>query len=301
MNEYKNYPIIGYKSVAKMLNDRIVTDYFYRLMLISKALFKWENLPNGIDEKWIERYLFTEGACLFYKDPTLGFMVAKMGENGMLNAYDEPTNVFPYATNYIYKGEQLINNSNCVIIRNNDDMIPTAPTIQLYAYKLTNIDRTIDTNIMAQKMPIIVKCTDKQRLSLKQAMNQRNDNEPVIYADKGLNTEEIQVLKTDAPIVFDKLQIQKHAVWNECMTFLGVNNANMDKRERLVDDEVQANNEQVQASEDVMLKARKRACELINKMFGTNIKVSRRNLSKTEIKAINDIEKGANESEVVIK
>lgn len=301
MNENKNYPIIGYKSVAKMLNDRIVTDYFYRLMLISKALFKWENLPNGIDEKWIERYLFTEGACLFYKDPTLGFMVAKMGENGMLNAYDEPTNVFPYATNYIYEGEQLINNSNCVIIRNNDDMIPTAPTIQLYAYKLTNIDRTIDTNIMAQKMPIVVKCTDKQKLSLKQAMNQRNDNEPVIYADKGLNTEEIQVLKTDAPIVFDKLQIQKHAVWNECMTFLGVNNANMDKRERLVTNEVEANNQQVQASEDVMLKARERACELINNMFGTNIKVTRRNLSKTEIESLDAIEKGANESEVVVE
>lgn len=301
MNDYNNYSIIGYKSVAKALNDRILTDYFYRLMLISKALFKWENLPNGIDEKWIERYLFTEGACLFYKDPTLGFMVAKMGENGMLNAYDEPTNVFPYATNYEYTGDQLINNVNSVIIRNNDDMLPTAPTIQLYAYKLTNIDRTIDTNIMAQKMPIVVKCTDKQKLSLKQAMNQRNDNEPVIYADKGLNTEEIQVLKTDAPIVFDKLQIQKHAVWNECMTFLGVNNANMDKRERLVTNEVEANNQQVQASEDVMLKARERACELINKMFGTNIKVSRRNLSKTEIEAINDIEKGANESEVVIK
>lgn len=300
MNENKNYPILGYKSMAKLLNDRIVTDYFYRLMLISKALFKWENLPNGIDEKWIERYLFTEGACLFYKDPTLGFMVAKMGENGMLNAYDEPTEVFPYATNYIYEGEQLINNSNCIIIRNNDDMIPTAPTIQLYAYKLTNIDRTIDTNIMAQKMPIVVKCTDKQKLSLKQAMNQRNDNEPVIYADKGLNTEEIQVLKTDAPIVFDKLQIQKHAVWNECMTFLGVNNANMDKRERLVTNEVEANNQQVQASEDVMLKARERACKLINKMFGTNIKVTRRNLSKTEITTLEAIEKEANESEVLV-
>lgn len=300
MNDYNNYQIIGYKSIAKALNDRIVTDYFYRLMLISKALFKWENLPNGIDEKWIERYLFTEGACLFYKDPNLGFMVAKMGSNGILNAYDEPTKVFPYATNYIYEGEQLINNSNCVIIRNNDDMLPTAPTIQLYAYQLTNISRTIDTNIMAMKMPIIVKCTDKQKLSLKQAMNQRNDNEPVIYADKGLNTEEIQILKTDAPIVFDKLQIQKHAVWNECMTFLGVNNANMDKRERLVDDEVQANNEQVQACEDVMLKARERACELINKMFGLNIKVSRRNLSKDVLNRLEDIEKDANESEVLV-
>lgn len=290
--------LLGYKSFSKRLNDRVFTDYFYRLMLLSRALFKWENLPNGIDEKWIERYLFTEGACLFYKDPTLGYMVAKMGENGTVNAYDEPTKVFPYATNYIYKGEQLINNSNCVIIRNNDDMLPTAPTIQLYSYKLTNIERTIDTNVIAQKTPIIVKCSDKQRLSFKNAINQRNDNEPVIYADKSMNTEDMTVLDIKAPIVFDKLQIQKHAVWNECMTFLGVNNANMDKRERLVDDEVQANNEQVQASEDIFLKARENACKLINDMFGLNISVKRRNLSKNVLERLEDIENDSNDVEV---
>lgn len=290
--------LLGYKSFSKRLNDRVFTDYFYRLMLLSRSLFQWEGLPNGIDEKWIERYLFTEGACLFYKDPTLGFMVAKLGIDGTYNAYDEPTKVFPYATNYLYEGEQLINGSNCIIIRNNDDMIPTAPTIQLYSYELTNIKRTIDTNVNAQKTPIVVKCTDKQRLSFKNAINQRNDNEPVIYADKTLNTDEIQVLDIKAPIVFDKLQIQKHAVWNEVMTFLGVNNANMDKRERLVDDEVQANNEQVQASEDVFLKARKDACKLINEMFGTNISVKRRNLSKTALNDIEDIEKDSDEMEV---
>ena len=98
---------LSYKSMARTLNDRVLGDYFYRLMLISRALFKWDNLPNGIDENWIERYLFSEGKCLFYKDPTIGFMVAKMGECGTLNYYDEPTKVRPYATNYIYEGEQL--------------------------------------------------------------------------------------------------------------------------------------------------------------------------------------------------
>ena len=165
-------------------------------------------------------------------------------------------------------------------------MIPTAPTIQLYAMKLTNIERTIDTNIIAQKMPIIIRCSERQKLSLKQVMNQRNDNEPVIYGDKSLDTNQMEVLKTDAPIVFDKLQIQKHAVWNECMTFLGINNANMDKRERLVDDEVQANNEQVKASEDVMLKAREKACELINEIFKLNVRVRRRSLTELNIEGI---------------
>lgn len=271
---------LSYKSMSRSLNDRVLGDYFYRLMLISRALFKWDNLPNGIDENWIERYLFSEGKCLFYKDPTVGFMVAKMGECGTLNYYDEPTKVRPYATNYLYEGEQLINNLNCVIIKNNDIMIPTSPTIQLYAYKLTNIDRTIDVNIIAQKTPIIVKCSDKQKLSLKNAINQRNDNEPVIYADKNLDLASIEILDLRPPKVFPDLQLQKHAVWNECMTFLGVNNANQDKRERLVTDEVSANNEQVKASEDVMLKARERACKLINKMFDLNITVRRRKLSE---------------------
>lgn len=277
--DFRNFTM-SYKSTAKLINDRILTDYFVRLMLISRSLFKWENLPNGLDEKWIERYLFAEGGCLFYKDERYGYMVAKMGETGALNYYDEPTTLKPYATNYVYEGKELENNVNCVIIRNNDEMLPTAPTIQIYAYDLTNLKRTQDVNICSLKMPTIIRCSDKQRLSLKQAINQRNDNEPVIWADKNLDLNNAEVLDLKAPIVFDKLQIQKHAVWNECMTFLGINNANMDKRERLVDDEVQANNEQVKASEDVMLKARQEACKRINKMFGLNIQVRRRRLSE---------------------
>ena len=174
---------------------------------------------------------------------------------------------------------------------NNYIRIPTSPTIQLYAYKLTNIDRTIDVNIIAQKTPIIVKCSDKQRLSLKNAIIQRNDNEPVIYADKNLDMSSIEVLDLRPPKVFPDLQLQKHAVWNECMTFLGVNNANQDKRERLVTDEVSANNEQVKASEDVMLKARERACKLINKMFDLDITVRRRKLSELPKEVIDEIEK----------
>lgn len=270
------YEVINMKSIAKELNNRTFTDYYYRLMLIARSVFEWKNLPNGIDEKWIERYLFSEGRCVFYKDDTLGFMVASMTEGSPVNNYNEPTEIKPYAINYTYNGEALENDKNCVIIRNNDEMIPTSPTIQLYAMKLSNIDRTIDTNINAMKMPIIIKCSEKQKLTLKRVIQQRNENEPVIFGDKNLDTEGIEVLNTNAPIVFKDLQLQKHMVFNECMTFLGINNANQDKKERLVDDEVQANNEQIEASFNIMLKARERAAAKINEIFGTNITVEKR-------------------------
>lgn len=276
----KNYNLLSYESISKQLNRRVYTNYYYRLMLISKALFKWENLPNNINEKWIENFLYSEGSCIFFKDETLGYMVTKFTTAGRLNYYDEPTTVRAYATDYTSTEHE--NNVDCIIIRNNDDSIPTFPTIQLYAHDLTNIKRTIDTNIIAQKIPYIILCSDKQKLSLKQLIRQANDNEPYIYGDKNLDLSEIKAMKTEVPIVFDKLQIQKNNVWNECLTFLGINNANTDKRERLVTNEVEANNESIIINGDVMLKARQEACKLINKMFGLNISVRRRTLAEIQ-------------------
>ena len=308
-DQLQNYKIINPKTLANDLNAFTFTDYFYRLMLLAKSVFKWNNLPNGIDEKWIEKYLFTEGCCMFFRDDTKGFMVAKAATAGRLNYYDEPRKLRATAYDYIntkeyknYMGKDItpneFNYEDCVLIRNNDEMIPTAPTIQLYSIRLADISRTIDVNVHAQKTPLIIKCSNRQLMTLKQVFKQWTGNEPVIFGDKDLETNEIKVLKTDAPIVFDKLQIQKHAIWNEVMTFLGVNNANMDKRERLVDDEVEANNEQIELSAQVMLKARQRACELINKLYGLNVSVEMRDLSKWLIKAenedieIEDIEEG---------
>jgi hypothetical protein len=234
-----------------------------------------------MDERWIEKYLFTSGKCIFYKDPVMGYMVAGLAQQGGVNCYGDPTSVCPVAENYVYSGEKLVNGENCYVIRNNDLMLPNFPIIRHYAYKLCNIDRAIDTNVEAVKTPIIVRCSEKQKLSLKNAINQRKDNEPVIWSsDLSDINEMVDTLTTNAPIVFPQLQTQKHMILNEVFTDLGINNANMDKRERMVANEVEANNEQVKACEDVMLKARQQACKEINRIFGTNISVKRRKLEE---------------------
>ena len=259
------HDIISMKSIAKQLNDWTYTDYYYRLTLIARSLYNG-CLPNGINYKWVERYLFSEGSCVFFKDKTLGYMVAKYTDSGRLNPYDEPTFVTPYATGY--QGKPLENHVDCVIIRNNDIMLPTSPSLQLFAYRLAEATRTSDVNIRAQKTPVFVLCDDKQKMSFKRALSQVEENEFAIYGYKGFDVDTIKAIKIDAPVVFDKLTMQKHEIWNECMTFLGINNANQDKRERLVDDEVQANNEQVGASGNVFLSARQEAFEEIRQLFG---------------------------------
>lgn len=279
------YEIMTMPTSATALNNKTYTDYYYRLMLLAKSLFKWKNLPKGIDEKHIEQFLFSHGYCMFYKDKTLGYIVARCNKLGF-NYYDEPTKLRPFGNNLPDTNEKLIGDE-CILIRNNDECLPTYPTIRLYAYRLTEIQRAIDTNVSHMKIPYIIKCGEKVKLSLKQVMKQKDNNEPIIFADKSIEElANIDALKTDAPIVFDKLQIQKHAVWNECMTFLGINNANMDKRERLVDDEVQANNEQIELAAQTMLKAREKACELINAKYGLKISVELRKPKNEDLKVL---------------
>ena len=276
-----NYQLLSYKSVAQFSNNITFSYYYYKMMLIVKNLFEWEGLPNNMESRWIERYLFADGACVFFKDPELSYMVAGIAQDGGVNCYDDPTTVTPVATNYVYNGKTpLTCGEDCYIIRNNDLRLPEFSVVRYYAYKLTNIDRAIDVNIEAQKTPTIITCTDKQRLSLKQAINQRKDNEPVIYADNSFDKDMITTLDLNTPMVFKDLQLQKHMVLNEFFTDIGVNNANMDKKERMVANEVEANNEQVKACEDVLLRSREEACKRINEIFGLNISVKRRELDQ---------------------
>ena len=263
------------KAFAKVLNDQTFTDYYYRLMLLARSVFKWNNLPGNINEKWIENFLFHHGKCVVYEDPKRGIMVAECLDNGKVNNYNEPICVAPSGVGVEYR--PLTPGKDCVVIRNNDEMIPSSYTLKLFAYRLAEISRTIDVNIQAQKTPVLVVGSDKQMKSLQTIYNQFDGNKPVIFGDKSLEGMELlKVLKTEAPIVFPELQQQKIAMWNECLTFLGINNANTEKRERLITDEVTANNTHIDLSAECFLKARQRAAEEMNKIFGCSCSVERR-------------------------
>lgn len=281
---------IFYNDLQKDITQLTFMDIYNRLSLLAKSVFEWHGLPEGMNEKFIERYLFEDGRCMFFHDKTLGWMITRCTDSATLNPYDEPTRLYPAAVNYTpeetgegAEGERGFEvGKECVLIQNNDDAIPTTQTIRLFAARMALMQRTIDVNIKAQKTPYIIRCGSKQQLlSLRNMFKDIEGFEDCIVVDKSLEVEDaIKVFSTAAPVVFDKLAIEKNKLWNECMTFLGVNNANMDKRERLVDDEVQANNEQIMLSAEMMLKARESAAEAMSKLSGRNISVKLRQLQK---------------------
>lgn len=267
--------ILSLKTFEKQLNNLTFTDYYMRLKMLATTRFEWEGLPEWMDERWIENFLFDEGECMGFIDDLRGPIVSLCTQNGKVNNYNDPTVLAPAGVDMPTHKTYVVG-EECVHIRNNDYSIPTSYFVKLFAYRLSEISRTIDINVKAQKTPLMVLGPEKQKLTLKNTYAKYEGNEPVIYGDRSLDTDTIKVLKTDAPIVFPQLHDQKQNYWNECLTFLGINNANTDKRERLITGEVEANDVHIDLSADCFLKARQRAAEQLNKLWGTNITVKMR-------------------------
>lgn len=141
--------------------------------------------------------------------------------------------------------------------------------MELFAYRLYEAQRTADINIIAQKTPVMIAVDERQRLMMENLYNQYNGNHPFIFGDnKQLSKDILQAIKTDAPFVADKIQDYKKEIWNEALTFLGVNNIMEEKKERLITDEANTNNELINLNLQSFLAPRKKACEQFNEKYG---------------------------------
>lgn len=244
--------------------------YYHRLMELSISMFEWLNLPDSVDPRFLELCLFGEGYAVFFKDEVLDYLALQCAIGGELNVYRIPTKRKAYATSGYQKD---LTDKDSVIIFNNELHTNSMLPVLDFAQKLWDLDRSLIVNAKAQKTPIAILCNEKQRLSLKQVYEQYEGNQPFIFGNDTLDLKQIQVVKTDAPFVADKLFQLKTEIWNEALTYLGISNTNMQKRERMLTDEVIRNMGGTIASRYSRLNARKRACDEINKMFGLNIDV----------------------------
>jgi hypothetical protein len=264
--EYRNFANVAGKNNATYL------DYYERLRLLALSRFQWLNLPKTMDERFLERTLYSCGLGAFVFDDDLGFINLKCTPSNSLNIYENATEYTCFSLTYNKKFKE----DDLVLVRNNLDNLPTDMTIQLFAERLANAERIIDVNINAQKTPVLLKCPENLRLTLKNLYMQYDGNEPFIFGDKELDIDTLAVLKTDAPYVADKIAEYKRNLWSDALTFLGLNNVATEKGERLITDEVNANNEMVSLSAETMLLTRKKACEDFNEKFNMNIDVKLR-------------------------
>lgn len=260
------------RTEAEELNRRTFNVLFEHYRDLALNIFKWEGLPEGIEERHIEKVLFAEGKVLFFRDPHLSYMALPCGPGPFLNVYGDPLHWRAMGLNYNkeYKA------SECVLIENTKLRTPTSPMVHMFVRKLYEAERTMDTNIKTAKVPFIFTCDEKNVFTYKEIFRRVDGNEPALFGAKALDRDAIGVLPTKAAFIGNELMDYSHSVENKLLTFLGINCSPVDKRERLITDEAESNDQLLEMNVDLMLEARKRACDAINSMYGLNVSVDLR-------------------------
>lgn len=259
---------------AMLLNSRSYMDYLERMKKIAISMFEWVNLPSTMDARYLELCLYYKGQAALLYDEDYGFINTQAADSGYINIYGLPTKINCYSFSYNKMRELYIAGTNlppeeeCILVMNNYQRIPTASTIELFAYRLAEAQRTADINIAAQKTPILMLTDKNQELTLRNLYAQYDGNSPVIFGDRNvLQDKPIDTLKTDAPYIADKLREYMEGIWDDFLTFVGINNL-YEKKERLITNEADSNNELINMNMQSYLTPRKQACKEFNDKFG---------------------------------
>lgn len=267
-----------YITYADTRNSEVFWYNFNRLKLKAISMFEWINLPKEIDERYLELMLCQNGYVCFFKDQLVPdvdtYFALQCTLGGRFNVYNIPT-VYQIYTASGYQTRRTAEDS--VIIYNNLLHSPSVPLLMYHAYNIANVERTIEINLNQLKRPYIFLVPENQRFTFTKLVNDIKNNQDVIIGNKDLNLENVLPINTITPNNTLDLYTLKKRYYNEALTDMGINNLNVDKKERLVSDEVSSNDEDVLINRNSMLYARKIACKQINEMFGLNVDVKFRN------------------------
>ena len=268
---------------SAMLNDATFLDYESRFRRIALSIFEWVNLPKTMNARYLEECLYYNGQASLLYDKRYGFINTKCAGTGYINIYGLPSKLNCFSYNYnskreLYTGlnplltdeeKEEKKNEECILVMNNVDRVPTSGSMELFAWRLYLAQRTCDVNISGQRFPVMIVGDDKQRLMLENLYNQYNGNQPFIFGNKNqLNDDTMKAIRTDSPYVVDKITDYKKEIWNEALTYLGINNMSVQKKERLTENESNENNELVNLNLQAMLVPRLQACREFNEKYG---------------------------------
>lgn len=248
--------------------------YVERLCELAVSMFKWENLPETVNERFIETQLFYNGMCVYFNDDAIGDLCLACAGHAPYDVYGTPTKRRGYSP---YNGYSIeLDESNSVVIWNNYLRTNTYPKIKHFAMRLYDYDRIADVNTNTQKTPLVIQCSQQQRLSLLNLFKEYDGNAPVIFGDKNLDLASIKVIDTQSTYIAGDILNVKEKIWSEALEYLGIQSSSSSKTERLTQTESSSLTSVAIASRYSRLEARRMAANSINKMFGTDIVVNYR-------------------------
>lgn len=279
-----------YFSIApKKVDSNSTTYFFYFDMLFRKAMsiYKFENIPDNWDYDYFVSVLLANG-FICVTDTALGVLPLRCGVSGV-NVFQHPTTAI--IANPVLGSLERTIDEDCTLIKMNYNYgSPIMPIVNRYATLLSECDASISVNLLNSKVAFIGLCSSKQVAeSMKLMYDKIAKGEPAVFV-KGdqINGDNILYNHVKENFIASDVQILKRKIMSEFLTEIGVNNANTDKKERLTDNEVEANNGEIQLNAGYWFDNINEGITKTNKMFGLNISVKLKNTFNSEEIEIND-------------
>lgn len=276
---------------AKAMRGGEFTLYQNILWGLAEARFVWDGLPETVNERYLERVLHRHGLAVFFEDSRLhAFFALHAAGTGDVDVYGDPKTFRVTGNRYI---NREISSKDCVPIWTNRNRVNDQWVVNYYAAALAEAAETVRVNALNSRSPMILALSQEQRLAGENFYRQVAEGQPVIFTVKddmgrGL-AESVQALdnRQSPNAISDAIRVKKE-IWDDAMLALGIQCAPPDKKERLVDDEVEALQGQMAAFRGVAICARQEAADAINERYGLNVSVHWRH-SREQVRGINDL------------
>lgn len=279
---FYSIPAANSKKLARYENDMEFQNTFFHFFNLAVNTFEWVDLPPSCNERFLEMCLLLDGVAAFCLDDTLGLVTLKASPVAeQYNIYGDTNKIYGYGWNGFMKEYTAYmegsdnTKAKAVLVRDNPVCYPYVTHILLYANRLTTTMRSMDVAAKKLKVPYFVACDESQKASVEKILNDVDENKERIIANRSTGDNLFNVFPTRIdPQLLKTFWEHYNNLDGRLKDVLGVNNpVNSDKRERLLVDEVNANNKAVGISIDIRLRERQRIAEIVNKLYKTNISV----------------------------
>lgn len=299
---FNHFPVSGItakdrrslKRFAQYENERQWIDMFSRLTSIVLNQFKWEGLPPTCDPYFFETSLLFRGDACFIEDKPERFLsLPCVPMSGMSIYYSHPIyraislhynepfmaldehNIEMYEWMLKTAGSDESAPKRGVVCKDNLMGYSIIATIEIYTDKLVDAARTIDVVSKQLKIPSIIETTPETKVAVQTALQDINENTIAVYAGQKI----AQQLRETKSIPVGVNPSMLTAAWDHFnntlsafYTAVGINNLNTaDKKERLLTDEVNSNNDAIQQNLGYRLEMRKQFCRDMKAVFGLDI------------------------------
>lgn len=256
---------------SQLSNVKTYLAYKDRMLLLAENVFTFKNMNPFIDLAYVNSELLRKGSIAFFYDEVMGLLALPYMNIGVLDIYGRPTKIKPISRNGAYN--RILNKDEFVIMYDNNSRIPIYPNVIQHAERISQIKRTLDINISQQKTPRFWETSEENRKTIERIKDTVDANQEVVFTYDNIDINGISCNLNPAPNLMESLNQAKVNEWSEFLELIGISNVSIQKKERMIRDEIITSMGGTIASRFSRFESRKKAIDEINEKWGLNISV----------------------------